>query len=463
MDDTVIGLLIAIGLVLLNAFFVAAEFSLVSVRRTRIETLIEEGHANASVVMEAIKSQDRYIAATQLGITLASLGLGWVGEPALGHIVEPILEPLMHTLGGEADAASNAIAIGGIISFSIITFLHVVIGELMPKSIALQNPEKTSLWVARPTRFVVTIFRLPIFLLNGLGNFLLRLIGVNPAAGHEMVHSVEELKLLIRSSAASGIVEDTQQDIVEAVFEMSQTRVHQRMVPRTEITAFQADTPLDEVIDLVASEDNTLSKFPVYEDDLDQVIGILHTRDLLHALHYGDRDGSLRALVRPALEVSESITIGDLLTRFRGARRHMAILLDEYGGTAGLITLEDLLEEIVGDVQSPFEGPDTTDIQREADGTALVNGLLAIDEVNEAFDLTLSSADYETLAGYVLGKLDRLAKVGDEVEAGAVRLRVEEMDELRIAWVRLIPKGDMAVAVEEEKAVGSEDAPDASP
>ncbi len=444
--NNIFGLLLALGLVLLNAFFVAAEFALVSVRRSRIEELIEAGNTTARVVRAAVHDLDRYIAATQLGITLASLGLGWVGEPALGHLVEPLVEsllqPVAHLLPTGTVETTSAVAIGSVIAFLIITFLHVVIGELMPKSIALQNPERTSLWVARPIVWVARLFYLPIRALNGTGNALLRLIGVRPASGHELVHSVEELKILVRSSAASGLLVGGEDDIVEAVFEMGETRARQLMVPRTEIVAFQVDSPLDEVIDQVA--ESALTKFPVYEDDLDQTIGILHVKDLLRALRRDGESVSLRELARPALFVSESIPIADLLRRFREEKQHLALLLDEYGGTAGLITLEDLLEEIVGDVQDAFQ-PDETEPQFLPDGSALLSGLMPIDEVNEHFGLNLHDPNYETIAGYVLGQLDRMAQVGDEVVSGGVRLRVEAMDGLRVDRVRLTPLTSPAV------------------
>ncbi len=441
MND-LLGLLLTAGLVLLNAFFVAAEFSLVSVRRSRIAELVAAGDAAAAVVQKAIHQQDRFIAATQLGITLASLGLGWIGEPALGHLIEPVVAALLRPLLGEAaEGATQAVggvAIGSVIAFVLITFVLVVVGELMPKSIALQNPERTALWVAYPTAWATTLFHIPIQLLNGTGNLLLRLLGIQPASGHELVHSVEELKILVRSSAESGLFEGGEDDIVEAVFEMRETRARQLMVPRLEIVAFRADTPLDAVIDQAA--ETSLTKFPVYEDNLDQVIGILHIKDLMRVMRQQPEAlPSLRDLARPALFVSETITISDLLRRFRQERQHLAILLDEYGGTAGLITLEDLLEELVGDVQDAFE-PTEAAIQRQADGSALIDGLTPIDEVNEAFGLALTDPDYETIAGYMLGRLERLAEVGDEIEAGPVRLRVEALDELRIARVRLIPQ-----------------------
>ncbi len=438
--NSFVGLLLAMGLVSLNAFFVAAEFSLVSVRRSRIEALIEEGNATARVVRQATDNLDRYIAATQLGITIASLGLGWVGEPALGHLIEPLiealLEPISHLLPAGAIEAASGAAIGGVIAFLIITFMHVVMGELMPKSIALNDPEATALWVARPIVWAAHVFHLPIRALNGTGNLLLRAIGIQPASGHELVHSVEELKILIRSSAEGGVLAGGEDDIVEAVFEMGETRARQLMVPRTEIVAFQIDSPLDEVIDRVA--ESALTKFPLYEDDLDQTVGILHVKDLLRTLRHGPDGVTLRDLARPALFVSETVTIGTLLARFRKERQHLALLLDEYGGTAGLITLEDLLEELVGDVQDVFE-PGEEDFEEQPDGSVLISGLLLIDEVNERFGLDLSDPNYETLAGYILGRLNRMARQGDEVEAGPVRLRVETMDELRIDRVRLIP------------------------
>lgn len=438
MDDFV-GLLLALGLVLLNAFFVASEFALVSVRRSRVEALIEGGNATAKVVQSAISDLDRYIAATQLGITIASLGLGWVGEPALGHLVEPlveaVLEPLSHILPQGAIEATSAVAIGGAIAFLIITFMHVVVGELMPKSIALQNPEATSLWVARPIVWIAHLFYLPIRALNGTGNALLRLIGVQPASGHELVHSVDELRILIRSSAESGIFARGEDDIMEAVFEMGETRARRLMVPRTEVIAFQADQPLDDVIDQVA--ESNLTKFPVYEEDLDRVVGILHTKDLLRAMRRpADGPVILRDLVRPALFVPEAITINDLLARFRLEKQHLALLLDEYGGTAGLIALEDLVEELVGDVQDAFEDEED-EMEEQADGTVIFSGLTPIDEVNEHLGLALDDPKYETIAGYILGKLDRLAQAGDQVETERVILTVEQLDGLRIDRVRV--------------------------
>lgn len=429
-------------LVLANGFFVAAEFALVSVRPTRIAELIRQGNPAARFVKKAIDDPDRFIAATQLGITIASLGLGWLGEPALAHFIEPVLGFLPEAwIGVAAHSVSAALA------FGVITFLHVVIGELAPKSIALQNPETTSLFVAQPTLWTEWIFKPFIWLLNGAGNSLLKLLGVQPA-GHQLVHSVEELKMLVEASEAGGVLEDTERDMLDAVFDFADLLVRQVTVPRTEIVAVPADMPFDELLRKVVDHPHT--KFPVYEETLDQIVGIVHVKDLIRpAARDGQVKATARDLMREPLFVPETTRVDGLLQQFRARRQHMAIVLDEYGGTAGLVTLEDLLDEIVGEVRDPFDvsGPE---IQRLPDGSALINGLTLIEEVNEEFGLELKDPHYDTIAGFILGRLGRLAKVGDNAQADGVRLRVEALDGLRIARIRLSPaplEEDQALAV----------------
>ncbi|MBN1889729.1 MAG: HlyC/CorC family transporter [Thermoflexales bacterium] len=417
------------ALVATNAFFVAAEFSLVSVRSTRVEELIAHGNLTAKAVRHAIADPDRFIAATQLGITLASLGLGWLGEPALAHLIEPLFGFLPDWWGG---AASHAAAAGAI-AFSFITFLHVVVGELMPKSIALQKPEETALWVARPILLAERLFRPLIWALNGTGNFLLRLIGFASASGHHLVHSVEELKLLVVASQESGLLEVGEREMLHAVFDFGDMQAHQVMVPRTEIVGVEAGLPLSQVIEMVAS--HTLTKFPVYEGNLDHVIGVLHTKDLVK-LAYHTADKTARDCMREGLFVPETIHVSKLLARFRTRKQHIAILLDEYGGTAGLVTLEDLVEEIIGDVADQFE-QEEPDIVRLPDGSYSISGRTLIEEVNQELDLALSDSHYETIAGYMLGCLGRMTEVDDTVEVEGLELRVKEMDGLRIARVLL--------------------------
>ena len=306
---------------------------------------------------------------------------------------------------------------------------------MAPKSIALQNPENTALFVARPTLWTEKIFKPAIWLLNGTGNALLRLIGVKPASGHQMVHSVEELKMLVTASAAGGVVEADESEMLHAVFDFGQLVVRQVMIPRTEMVAVEADTPLYEIISLVS--DSTYTKFPVYDDNLDQILGVVHIKDLLNALHEPDHEKfTARKFVREALFVPETLSISILLREFRNKRQHIAIAMDEFGGTSGLVTLEDLLEEIVGEVSDPFDQY-SPEFQVLDDGLILVDGLALIEEVNDRLGLDLNDPAYDTIAGYVLGKLGHIPQVNETIEDGDIRWKVTEMDGMRIAHLAM--------------------------
>ncbi|MBT7070580.1 MAG: HlyC/CorC family transporter [Anaerolineae bacterium] len=423
-------LVAVIILVLMNGFFVAAEFALVSVRGTRIAELVAKGNKSARWAAKALEHPDQVIAATQLGITLASLGLGWIGEPALSHLLEPLIEMFP---GNLQEGASHSISVG--VSFTIITFLHVVVGELMPKSIALQNPEGTSLWVARPTLWTEWLFKPFIWALNGTGNALLKMIGVNLAEGHGLTHSVEELKMIVTASAEGGVVETDEQEMLHAIFDFGELLVRRVMIPRTEISAFEADIRLREAIDIAIH--SAFTKFPIYDDDLDNIIGIVHIKDLLRAEHDPERDDcKIRELAREAYFVPESVPVKSVLQQFRAKRRHIAIVMDEFGGTAGLVTLEDLMEEIVGEVSDPFD-TQLPEVQKRSDGTVVVDGLLSIEEVNKKLGMKLQDPNYDTIAGFMLGRFNRIPEIGDMVEVEGVRLRVEEMDGRRIARLSL--------------------------
>jgi CBS domain containing-hemolysin-like protein len=423
--------------VLANGFFVAAEFSLVSVRRTRIAEMVSQGHRGARWVQRAIDNPDKVIAATQLGITISSLALGWIGEPALAHIINPVIDLLPPAIRSDA---SHGISAG--ISFVLITFLHVVVGELAPKSIALQNPERTSLIVSRPTLWTEGIFKPAIWLLNGAGNLLLRVIGVPPATGTQLTHSVAELKMLVTASTEGGVVEEDESEMLHAIFDIGELLVRQVMVPRTEIIAVEADTQLKEVAEIAIQ--SIYTKFPVYEDNLDQIVGVLHIKEVLRMIRDPEKDKTTaRDLAREPFFVPEAIPVNELLRQLRARRQHIAIVLDEYGGTAGLVTLEDLMEEIVGEVSDPFD-INEPEIQTLPDGTALIDGFTLIEEVNEELELTLTDPHYDTIAGYMLGRLGRIARQGDVIESQGARLRVVAMDGLRIARIALsrMPKTD---------------------
>lgn len=418
-------------LVLANAFFVAAEFSLVSVRRTRISELLEQGNTAARWVAHAIEDPDKVIAATQLGITLSSLGLGWIGEPALAHLLEPVVDLVPAAL---QSGFSHTLSAG--IAFAAITCLHVVVGELAPKSIALQNPERTSLIVARPTIYTERLFKPIVWALNGAGNALLRLLGVAPATGHELVHSVEELKMLVSASAVVGVVENEEEEILHAVFDFGDTLVRQVMIPRTEMIAVPVESKLDDLIQIAV--EHPFTKLPVYEGSQDHVVGVVHLKDVLPRLRADNRQAiTARSLMREALFVPETARIISLLERFRLRHQHIAIVLDEYGGTAGVVTLEDLIEEIVGEVSDPFDAE--PDIQLLEDGTTLVDGLTLIEDINDRLGLRLVDPDYDTIAGFVLGRLGRMAEEGDTIVADGIQLRVEALDGWRIDRISITP------------------------
>jgi len=425
-----LGLVAVAVLVLANGFFVAAEFALVSVRPTRIAELVAKGNPGAQWVKKALENPDRVIAATQLGITLASLGLGWVGEPALSHL----MAPLFHLLPGEISSdLSHTISAG--VSFAIITFLHVVIGELAPKSIALQNPEKTSLIVARPTLWTELIFKPFIWALNGTGNLLLKLVGVNAASGHELVHSVEELRMLVTASTEEGVVESDESEMLHAVFDFGELLVRQVMIPRTEISAFEADMNLREAIDIAIH--SSFTKFPVYDDHLDNIVGVVHIKDLLRAEQDPERQDCLvRSIMRDALFIPETVPVKAVLQQFRNQRQHIAIVMDEFSGTAGLVTLEDLMEEIVGEVSDPFDASNP-EIHPISTNTVIIDGLATIDDVNDALGTQFKAPYYDTIAGFFLGAFGRIPSEGDEVETQGIRLRVETMDAMRIESLKL--------------------------
>jgi putative hemolysin len=431
LGSDLLGIVGIIVLVLANAFFVAAEYALVRVRRTRIAELAAQGNPAAPWVERALHDLDRSIATTQLGITMAGLALGWVAEPSLSGLLEPVVR--LFPLPVRQDVSR---AIAAALAFALITGITVVLGELTPKGIALHQPERTALAIARPIIAIGRLFQPFISLLTRTANLVLRLIGVPPATGSEVVHSVEELKMIVTASAEGGVVEGEEEEMVHAVFDFGDTLVRQVMVPRTEMVAVPAEARLEDLIAVAVQHPYT--KLPVYEGNVDHVIGVVHQKDLLRALQArGPAPRTARDLMRETIYVPETARIGTLLARFRRRRQHIAVVLDEYGGTAGVVTLEDLLEEIVGEVGGPFDSE--PDVQSLPDGTVLIDGLTPIEEINQRFQLDLRDPHYDTLAGYILGRLGRVAQVGDTVTVDGAGLRVEALDGMRIARVSFTP------------------------
>jgi magnesium and cobalt exporter, CNNM family len=422
-------LLAILALVFANGFFVAAEFSLVTVRKTRVDQLIAEGNRWARTLRHATNDPDSYIAATQLGITMASLGLGWIGEPALASVIEPAFGFLPAHV---AAATAHSVAVS--IAFALITALHIVLGELAPKTVALQHAEKTALWVIKPTELFMKVLWPFITLLNAMGGAVVHAFGLDKPSRHSLVHTEEELKMLVTASQEAGVLEEGEERMLHRVFDFADLTAGQVMVPRTEMVALSADLSLAAVLDRIARGAHT--RLPVYRGDLDDIIGILLVTDLFRAMAAPPDRFNLAALAREALVVPETMKADTLLGEMRRRRTRQAIVIDEYGGTAGLVTFERLMERIVGDIGGEF-GAVTTQIVTRADGSADIDGLTLVTDVNERFDLHIDEAMYTTIGGYVLGRLGRRAVVGDTIDAEHRTMRVEALDGLRVARVWL--------------------------
>jgi putative hemolysin len=442
---SILGLGAILVLVALNGFFVAAEFALVSVRRTRIDQLVAEGKTSAKAVQKALSNLDNYIAATQLGITLASLALGWVGEPALAHLIIPVLG-LVFT-GEATETISHTISI--IIAFSLITSLHIVMGELAPKSVALQRSEKTALFVVGPLNVFRQIFRPFIWVLNSTGRLVVKVFGLDSTDEHTKVHSVEELEMLVTESHEAGFLDKDEEALLHRAFDFGDKTARQVMIPRTEVVGVPEKANLQTLISLAADERYT--RYPVYRHSLDNIVGVIHVKDLFGLIRHGfspeqtSHTFKLDQIMRPVLNVPDMVHVADLLTTMRCRQAHMAVIIDEYGGTAGIVTLEDILEEIVGDVRDEFdtkEGGVNEEVEVGPNGTTLVSGLYALQEATERFGLPIASDEldeYDTLGGYIQGRLGRVPHSGDSLELGDYQLQVAQMDGLRVDRVSFTP------------------------
>lgn len=421
--------MLIVVLVLANAFFVAAEFALVGARRTRLDELSRAGDRKATLARRAVQSLDRYISATQLGITLSSLGLGWIGEPALAHLIEGGFTWLP---AAAQPFATHTVAIA--IAFAIITVLHIVLGELVPKAIALLYPESTSRWLAAPLMGFTWVMAVPIRLLNGTANRLLALAGVRTPSAHERLHSPEEIRMLVEQSTVGGTLEDRDARLLEGVFEFSEKTAEDVMTPRTGIAAIEAEATVEAAADVVA--DARRSRYPVFVDSLDDIVGVVHAKEILTALRQAPGT-PVRALMRAPLFVPGTREVEDVLADMKRLKVHLAIVLDEYGGTAGLVTMEDLLEEIVGEI---FDEYDPTDgLEVDPAGTLTLDGTMPISEFNAEHGAALDDSDYTTLGGFLFGQLGRLPRPGDRIPTGTHTFEIVAMDGRRVKTVRMVP------------------------
>lgn len=435
------NLFVMVLLLFSNGFFVAAEFSMISVRKTRITQLTNEGNFSAKVALEALKDLDKFIAAVQLGVTISSIGLGWVGEATLARIIEPLFNFLPT---GYQLAAVHTVAIA--IAFTLITVLHVVIGELMPKSIALQYPEKTSLLIAVPMQLITKLFNPLISVLNGLGNLLLKLFKIKFSQTSHLAHSIEELNMLINASYNEGVLNETERELLHNVFKFSDLTAKQVMVPRTDMACIPSDITFEELNELIAESQYT--RYPVYEENLDHISGMIHVKDL-YGLSLKKEEFSVEKLLRPVLLVPETMTMDNLVREFKKCQGQMAIVIDEFGGTSGLITLEDVLEEIFGEVQDEFD-VEEADIKEISENTYRANAMMRLDEIAEFFDVELIDEDVDTIGGLVVKILGRIAQVGDAVEIENLEFDVEEIDGARITKL-IVKKKAIEELTEQEK------------
>jgi CBS domain containing-hemolysin-like protein len=408
-------LLAVAGLLLLNAFFVAAEYGLVTARRTRITELRDQGNRRARLVLQITANPPRFIAAMQLGVTITSLAIGALGEPVFARIFDPI--------------PATIVSFG--LAFLVITYLHVVIGELVPKGIALGHAESTALIVSTPVRWFFVVMKPLIWVLEHSSDSVLRLLGLEPP-GEERgtALSEAELKMLLDRSTESGELEQQEQEMLYKVFDFADKEVAEVMVPRPDVVALSIDLPPEEC--LAAIIDSPYTRYPVYRETLDNVVGILHVRDLFSALvDRGIANVAVEEIIRDAYIVPETKDLAAMLTEFRRTNQHMAIVVDEYGAFQGIVTLEDLLEEIVGEIEDEFDLPDES-FERIDDDTIRIAGTFPIDDFNEQFGTELPSDDYHTVGGFVFGLLGRAPEQGDSVDYDGMRFDVMEVEGSRI-------------------------------
>ena len=426
-------LLVALALVGLNGFFVAAEFAFVRVRGTSVEQLADEGRAGAGSLQAVMADLDNYLAVTQLGITLASLGLGWVGEPAVAALLEPVLAPVLP----ESLLHLVAFAVG----FSIITFLHVVFGELAPKTFAIARTERLSLLLAPPMKVFYYLFYPGIVVFNGSANAFTQLLGVPAASETDETLGEREIRRVLARSGEEGNIDATEVDMIERVFDLDDTVVREVMVPRPDVVSLPADATLSDIRSLVLDEGHT--RYPVLDaDDADQVVGFVDVKDVLRAGEEGDEDATAGELAREIPVVPETTAINDLLLQFRRDHRQMAAVIDEWGSFEGIATVEDVVEAVVGDLRDEFDVDEREhSIRERSDGSYDADGGVPLSTVTEALGVDLDSDAVETVGGLVLGRLDRAPEVGDSVEAAGHVFEVTGVDGTRISTVR-ITEGD---------------------
>lgn len=431
-------LLIAVGLLIANGFFVGVEFALIAARRSKIEHLAEEGNKRASSAYKSIRELTLTLAGAQLGITMCSLGLGFVAEPAVAEVIESGI----HQIGELPDTALHTISF--IVALMIVTFFHMVLGEMAPKNVAIAEPEKSVLWLALPFRAFMIVFRPVIKTMNAIANLGVRLLGVEPQEAQAAGRTAEELAAIIEQSAQGGMIREVERRLLTGAAAFGERDATAAMVPRTEVVAIRETATPAEVEALALASGH--SRFPMYGENLDQIYGFFHAKDLLQIPQENRAKLLPRRFVRPMLVVPESLNLHPLLIQMRRERKHFALVVDEHGGTAGIVTLEDLLEELVGEIRDEYDVAELG-VETLSEGRFLIPGTLRIDEATDHLDVRLPEGEYETVAGFLMDRLGRIPRRRDVVEHNGWRLWVRSMHRRRVVQVlveRIDPKARAA-------------------
>jgi CBS domain containing-hemolysin-like protein len=426
LGQTLLQLIVVFILVFLNAFFVAAEFAMVRIRSSRLSQLVEEGNPKATVAQQVISHLDAYLSATQLGITLASLGLGWLGEPTIAKLID---QPLSWM--GVPSIAVPTIAFT--LAFLVITFLHIIIGELAPKSLAIHRSEETVLRISRPLILFYKLMYPFIQILNASANRLLKWIGIEPATEGQLAHTEEEIRILVNESHQSGFIDQTEMALLDSIFEFSDRIAREIMIPRVEMVTIDVNEPQDEILKIVQEEQ--LTRYPVSDGDKDHIIGFVHIKDIYLKRTRNERY-TIGDLVRKVIFVPEAMEISTVLKQMQKQRTQIAIVVDEYGGTAGLVTLEDIIEELVGEIHDEFDLEELPPIQKVNDAYS-VEGLVLVEEINDLLGTNIDDENIETIGGWMYSLLQKQPEVGDSVEIGGYTFTIEVLDDNRIERIKI--------------------------
>ncbi|RCW42568.1 hemolysin family protein [Paenibacillus prosopidis] len=430
-------------LVLMNGFFVAAEFAMVKVRGSRIDTLASEGHSRAKLASLLTGNLDAYLSACQLGITIASLGLGWIGEPAVARVIEP----LFIIFGFHNEVVIHTVSF--ILAFTFITVLHIVLGELAPKTIAIRKAETITLLTATPLIYFYKLMYPFIRVLNGTANQLLKMTGIEPASEKDSAHTEDEIRILMKESHKNGLIDNTELTLVDNIFDFAETNAREIMIPRTEMICLNTNFSLADNKKIALEQ--MLTRYPVCENDKDNIIGFVHIKDLLKDTNHSLND--IRQITRPITTVPESMQISTLLKLMQKRKSQISILIDEYGGTSGLVTLEDIMEEIVGEIQDEFD-EEREQLEKRDDNSYSISGLMLIEEVNSFFGFNIETDDYDTIGGWLYSRIEIPPTNNQRVNyPGGYEFVIEETDHLRISRIIVRRVGDSAKR-EEDKYIG---------